>query len=119
MQHKEPAFVHIGFKANKTGDWWYRHPSNRYTIQIVPANYFDPQSDERGGRIGIARPGGEGMKWGLLTFTAPEAAALHAARVVHDDNLRDRLWETMQQAHEQHKARIQRAIYHFMQRRNK
>lgn len=36
------------------------------------------------------------MKWGLMTFPAPEAAAFHACRVVKDSVLRDRIWESMQ-----------------------
>ena len=115
--HKEPSFVHIGFSANKTGGWWYRHPQNRYTIQIVPANYFDPTRDERGWRIGIARPGGLGMRWGLMTFSAPEAAALHACRVVKDAALRDRIWESMQANDDDHKRRTVDALNRFIRRK--
>ena len=118
-EHKEPSFVHIGFKANKTGGWWYEHPHRRYTLQIVPANYLNPTRDERGWRIGIARPQTpkcKGIQWGQMIFSAPEAAALHAARVVQDDELRDRLWETMQQNDDEHKKRTQRAINNFMKR---
>ena len=113
-KHREPTIVDIGFKPNRRGGWWYCEPNDRYSIQIVPANVFDKNRDERGRRLGIARPGG--MKWGSLVFPAPEAAALHAARVVHDDQLRDRIVDAMQPNDNQHKARIQRALNLFMER---
>ncbi len=70
--------------------------------------------DERGWRIGIARPGGLGMRWGLMTFPVPEAAALHACRVVKDDSLRDRIWESMQANDDDHKRRTKDALNRFI-----
>ena len=57
-RHPEPIIIEIGFKPNRCGGWWYREPNNPYTLQIVPAKISDPTKDERGWRLGIARPGG-------------------------------------------------------------
>ena len=113
-KHPEPAIVDVGFTQNRRGGWWYRELQNRYTIQIVPANLFNPESDERGWRIGLARPGGEGMRWGSMLFPAPEAAALHACRVIHDDGLRDAIVQAMSDNHEKRTKGIKRAIDNFM-----
>ena len=31
----EPVITDIGFKSNRRGGWWFREPSNAYTLQIV------------------------------------------------------------------------------------
>ena len=56
------------------------------------------------------------MKWGTMVFPAPEAAALHACRVLGDDQLRDRITFAMEDKHREHEARLQRAINNFMKR---
>ena len=35
--HDEPVIIDIGFKSNRRGGWWFREPSNAYTLQIVPS----------------------------------------------------------------------------------
>ena len=111
-RHSEPIIIEIGFKPNRRGDWWYHEPNNRYTLQIVPANISDPTKDERGWRLGIARPGG--MRWGKMVFPAPEAAALHDCRVVKDNQLRDHIASTMVHKHQQDQTQIRRALHNFM-----
>ena len=37
MSHDEPVIIDIGFKSNRRGGWWFREPSNAYTLQIVPS----------------------------------------------------------------------------------
>ena len=110
---QEPAIVDCGFHPNKWGGWWYREPSNRYTLQIVPTNTCH---ESRDWRLGIARPGGRGMIWGKMEFPAPEAAALHACRVVHDEGLRDRIAQAMTDNHYQRESAIKRAIDNFMRK---
>ena len=73
--HDEPAFVALGFKSNRRGGWWFRAPSNAYTLQIVPS-----REERRGWCLGIARSGG--MKWGKKAYPSPEAATFQACRVV-------------------------------------
>lgn len=111
-RHSEPIIIEIGFKPNLRGGWWYQEPQNAYTIQIVPANISDPTKDERRWRLGIARPGG--MQWGKMLFPAPEAAALHACRVVKDEILRDQIAETMVRKQQQYQMQIKRALHSFM-----
>ena len=36
-KHPEPAIVDAGFTHNRRGGWWFREPSNAYTLQIVPS----------------------------------------------------------------------------------
>ena len=88
-EHREPAIVDVGFLPNKRGGWWYREPSNRYTLQIVPS-----AKERRGWTLGIARPGG--MQWGTQFYPSPEAAAFQAFRVVSDTEQADRLAFAMQ-----------------------
>ena len=107
----EPSIVDCGFQANRWGGWWYRAPSNAYTIQIIPTNTIH---ESRDWRIGIARPDGRGMIWGKMEFPAPEAAALHACRVVHDEGLRDRIAQAMTDNHYQRESAIKYAIDNFM-----
>ena len=92
--HQEPAIVDCGFLPNKHGGWWYREPSNRYTLQIVPAG-----KERRGWCLGIARPGG--MVWGRRAYPSPEAAAFTAFRVTKDALAADRLAEVMQLRHDE------------------
>ena len=87
--HDEPAFVALGFKSNRRGGWWFRAPSNAYTLQIVPS-----REERRGWCLGIARSGG--MKWGKKAYPSPEAATFQASRVVDDIALADMLAEAMQ-----------------------
>ena len=89
MAHDEPAIVDLGFLPNKRGGWWYREPSNAYTIQIVPS-----AKEQRGWCLGIAHRGP--MQWGKKTYPAPEAAAFQAFRVTGDGLATDRLVEAMQ-----------------------
>ena len=84
---------------------------NRYTIQIIPTNTIH---ESRDWRLGIARPDGRGMIWGKIEFPAPEAAALHACRVVHDNGLRDRIAQAMTNNHHQRESAIKHAIDNFM-----
>ena len=35
MSPDEPVIIDIGFKSNRRGGWWFREPSNAYTLQIV------------------------------------------------------------------------------------
>ena len=58
------------------------------------------------------------MKWGKMSFPAPEAAAFHACRVLGDNQLRDRIALAMENKHREHEARAQRAIHNFMKRIN-
>ena len=119
----EPAIVDCGFIPNRWGGWWYRAPSNAYTIQIIPTNTIH---EKRNWKLGIARPkvaprrdgprrrNHGGMKWGKMEFPAPEAAALHACRVVHDEGLRDRIAQAMTDNHYQRESAIKHAIDNFM-----
>ena len=111
-KNAEPAIVEVGFMPNSWGSWWYRDPNNRYTIQILPTSTIHDSCDWQ---LGIARPG-RGIKWGTLAFPAPEAAALHACRVLGDDQLRDRITFAMEDKHREHEERAQRAINNFMKR---
>ena len=88
--HQEPAIVDCGFLPNKRGGWWYREPSNEYTIQIIPPADKEP----RGWMLGIAHGGP--MRWGRHTYPSPEAAAFQAFRVTGDTEAADRLAEVMQ-----------------------
>ena len=116
-KHPEPSFVNIGFQPNnRWGGWWYREPNDRYTIQIVPANIFDPTHDERSWWLGIAHRGP--MKWGLMVFPAPEAAALHACRVVNDDDLLNHITTAMQANYDNYQQRIKRTINTLMRRKS-
>ena len=92
--HDEPAFVTLGFKANRRGGWWYRDPSDRYTLQIVPSG-----KERRGWTLGIAHGGP--IQWGKRTYPSPEAAAFQACRVVEDATLADRLANAMRARHEE------------------
>ena len=89
--HDEPAFVALGFKSNRRGGWWFREPSNAYTLKIVPS-----REERRGWCLGIARQRRRGMAWGKKTYPSPEAAAFQAFRVVGDIALADTLAEAMQ-----------------------
>ena len=111
-KYGEPAIVDVGFMPNCWGGWWFTDPDNRFTIQILPTNTIH---ESRDWKLGIARPG-RGIKWGTLAFPAPEAAALHACRVLGDDQLRDRITFAMEDKHREHEARAQRAINNFMKR---
>lgn len=111
IKKPEPAIIDAGFQPNKWGGWWYREPHNLYTIQIMPTNTI---YEKRDWRLGIARPDGRGLIWGKMEFPAPEAAALHACRVVHDDGLRDAIVQAMKDNHEQRTEGIRRAIEGFM-----
>ena len=111
-KHGEPAIVNVGFMPNCWGGWWFTDPDNRFTIQILPSNTIH---ESRDWKLGIARPG-RGMEWGNLSFPAPEAAALHACRVLGDDQLRDRITFAMEDKHREHEERAQRAINNFMKR---
>ena len=93
--HDEPAFVALGFKSNRRGGWWFREPSNRYTIQIVPSG----GKERRGWCLGIARP--SDIKWGKKAYPSPEAAAFQAFRVVDDIAQADRLAEVMRAGQEE------------------
>ena len=112
-KHPEPAIVDAGFTHNRRGGWWFREPSNAYTLQIVPS-----REERRGWCLGIARQNGKGMVWGKMKFPAPEAAALHASRVVHDDRLRDAIVQAMTDNHRERESGIKRAIDNFMRRQS-
>ena len=111
----EPSIVDCGFQANRWGGWWYREPKNRHTILIMPAN---TNHEKRDWRLGIARQNGKGMIWGKMKFPVPEAAALHACRVVHDDRLRDAIVQAMTDNHGERESGIKRAIDNFMRRQS-
>ena len=111
----EPAIVDCGFIPNRWGGWWYREPQNRHTIQIVPTSTIH---ESRDWRLGIARNDGRGMVWGTMEFPAPEAAALHACRVVRDDDLRDRIVQAMTENQQQRVSGIKRALDNFMRRQS-
>ena len=114
-KHGDPVIVDVGFTPNCWGGWRLRDPDNRFTKKILPTNTIH---ESRDWKLGIARPG-RGMKWGTLAFPAPEAAALHACRVLGDDQLRDRITFAMEDKHREHEARTQRAIHNFMKRRDR
>ena len=101
--HDEPAFVALGFKSNRRGGWWFRAPSNAYTLQIVPSG-----EERRGWRLGIARPGG--MVWGKKAYPSPEAAVFQASRVVDDIELADMLAEAMRARDDERMQEIQGRI---------
>ena len=86
--HDEPVIIDIGFKSNRRGGWWFREPSNAYTLQIVSSG-----KERRGWCLGIARP--SGMKWGKKAYPSPEAAVFQACRVVDDIALADMLADAM------------------------
>jgi len=113
-KQSEPSIVDCGFQANRWGGWWYREPQNRYTIQIVPTNTIH---ESRDWRLGIARPDGRGMIWGKIDFPAPEAAALHACRVVKDEGLRDKIAQAMTLNQQLRENGIKRALDNFMEKR--
>lgn len=105
--HPEPAIVDLGFLPNKRGGWWYREPSNAYTIQIIPAG-----KERRGWMLGIAHGGM--MRWGRNTYPAPEAAAITALRHVADTERCDRLSEIMlNSAREAHIKRSLRSVLFY------
>ena len=112
-KHGEPAIVEVGFMPNCWGGWWFTDPDNRFTIQILPTNTIH---ESRDWKLGIARPR-RGMEWGNLSFPAPEAAALHACRVVHDDDLQDRITQSMIHNHDSRQLRIKNSINNFMRKR--
>ena len=91
MSHDEPVIIDIGFKSNRRGGWWFREPSNAYTLQIVSSG-----KERRGWCLGIARSGG--MKWGKKAYPSPEAATFQACRVVDDIALADMLADAMRAA---------------------
>lgn len=64
-------------------------------------------------KLGIARPDGRGIVWGKIEFPAPEAAALHACRVVHDEGLKYQIAQAMTDNHYQHESAIKRALGRF------
>ena len=105
--HDEPVIIDIGFKSNRRGGWWFRAPSNRYTIQIVPSG----GKERRGWTLGIARP--SDIKWGKMSFPAPEAAALHAFRVVDDIALADMLADAMRAGQDERMQEIGKRIKRF------
>ena len=102
-EHQEPAIVELGFKSNRRGGWWYREPSNRYTLQIVPSG-----KERRGWTLGIARPGG--IRWGRRSYPSPEAAAFQAFRVVGDTGQADLLATAMQEHQDERMQAIQKRI---------
>ena len=102
--HDEPAFVALGFRENARGGWWFRAPSNAYTLQIVPSG----GKEHRGWCLGIARP--SGMKWGKKAYPSPEAAAFQAFRVVGDIELADMLAEAMQARQDERMQEIGKRI---------
>ena len=104
--HDEPAFVALGFKPNRRGGWWFREPSNAYTLQIVPS-----REERRGWCLGIARP--SGMVWGKKAYPSPEAAAFQAFRVVDDIAQADLLAEVMQKRQEERMQEIGKRIKRF------
>ena len=112
-KYGEPAIVDVGFMPNCWGGWWFTGPDNRFTIQILPSNTIH---ESRDWRLGIARQR-HGMKWGTMAFPAPEAAALHACRVLSDAKLRDRITLAMEDKRLQHEAQAQRAINNFIKRK--
>ena len=101
--HDEPVIIDIGFKSNRRGGWWFREPSNAYTLQIVSSG-----KERRGWCLGIARPGG--MVWGKKAYPSPEAAAFQAFRVVGDIELADMLAEAMQARQDERMQDIQERI---------
>ena len=113
--HHEPAIVDVGFKSNRRGGWWYREPSNRYTIQIVPS-----VKERRGWTLGIARPQRrqtsarvKGMQWGKRSYPSPEAAAFQAFRVVQDTGKADQLATAMQKRQEERMQTVKQRIKDF------
>ena len=94
MSHDEPVITDIGFKSNRRGGWWFRAPSNAYTLQIVSSG-----KERRGWCLGIARSGG--MKWGKKAYPSPEAAVFQACRVVEDIALADMLADAMRARHDE------------------
>lgn len=106
--HQEPIIVDIGFKPNRRGGWWYQEPNNHYTLQIIPAG-----KERRGWVLGIAHRGP--MRWGRKTYPAPEAAALHACRVVKDDQLCELIADTMTHKHQERQERIQQELHDLME----
>ena len=105
MSHDEPVIIDIGFKSNRRGGWWFREPSNAYTLQIVPSG----GKERRGWRLGIARPS-EGMQWGKKAYPSPEAAVFQASRVVDDIALADMLAEAMRARQEERIQEIGKRI---------
>ena len=101
--HGEPAFVALGFKPNRRGGWWFREPSNAYTLQIVPS-----REERRGWALGIARP--SGMVWGKKAYPSPEAAVFQASRVVDDIALADMLAEAMRARQDEQMQEIGKRI---------
>ena len=104
--HDEPAFVALGFKSNRRGGWWFRAPSNAYTLQIVPS-----REERRGWCLGIARSGG--MKWGKKAYPSPEAATFQASRVVDDIALADMLADAMRARQDERMQVIGKRIKRF------
>ena len=101
--HDEPAIIDIGFKSNRRGGWWFREPSNAYTLQIVPSG-----EERRGWCLGIAHPGG--MVWGKKAYPSPEAAVFQASRVVDDIALADMLAEAMRARQDERMQEIGKRI---------
>ena len=91
---------------NSWGGWWYRDPDNRFTIQILPSNTIH---ESRDWKLGIARPR-RGMKWGKMSFPAPEAAVFQASRVVDDIALADMLAEAMRAGQDERMQEIGKRI---------
>ena len=52
-----------------------------------------------------------------MGFPAPEAAALHACRVVKDNQLRDHIAEAMVHKHQQYQTQIRCALHSSMERK--
>ena len=100
----EPAIVDCGFIPNRWGGWWYRAPSNAYTIQIIPPADKEPRS----WMLGIAHRGP--MRWGRKSYPSPEAAAFTAFRVTGDALAADRLVEAMTARQGQRMQAIQERI---------
>ena len=104
--HDEPVIIDIGFKSNRRGGWWFREPSNAYTLQIVPS-----REERRGWCLGIARPGG--MVWGKKAYPSPEAATFQASRVVDDIALADMLADAMRARQDERMQVIGKRIKRF------
>ena len=107
MSHDEPVITDIGFKSNRRGGWWFREPSNAYTLQIVPSG----GKERRGWCLGIARSGG--MKWGKKAYPSPEAAVFQACRVVDDIALADMLADAMLARQDERVQEIGKRIKRF------
>ena len=102
--HDEPVIIDIGFKSNRRGGWWFRAPSNRYTLQIVPSG----GKERRGWCLGIARSGD--MKWGKKAYPSPEAAVFQACRVVDDIALAEMLADAMLAGEDERMQEIEKRI---------